>query len=182
MEVQIPSRLRASARAADWMAVLRWTLAAAFIVPGLAKLALGDGIHRGGAEMPVFDALHSVGAYWRFLGLGQVIGGLLLLAPRTAALGALVCLPIVANIVVLVFALPFHAADRAAIALLLAGHLAVVAWEWPRLAPVMGASAAHGSLRGAVARAWRHRRVRLAAAAAAVLWLGMHVADRLNDS
>lgn len=163
------------------MAVLRWMLAVAFVVPGVTKLLAGDNIYRAGPEMPVFDAMHAVGPYWRFLGLGQVLGGLLLLAPRTAALGALACLPIIANIAVLVFALPFRTADRVAVALLLGGHLAVLAWEWPRLAPILGVSPARGSLRAAAAHAWRRRRVRFAFAVLAALWLVVHVADRLND-
>lgn len=178
-----PAGLRTSAVAAGWITLLRWLLGLAFIAPGLEKLA-GRNIHHvapGADVMPLFDALHAVGPYWTFLGLGQVAGGALLLVPRLAATGTLVCLPIMANIYVLLLALPFTTADRVAGTLLLGAHLVLLAWEWPRLAPLLAAPARTGSVRGAVVHSLRLRWFRVSAAVLASAWLVVHLVDRLND-
>lgn len=181
-----PRALRASPVAAGWVTLVRWLLALAFVPAGLGKL-FGYPIlpYLPRASMAVFDAMHAVGPYWRFLGLGQAAGGLLLLPARTAAAGAVACLPVVANIAVLLYALPFQASDRVTGVLLLAGNVLVLAWEWPRVAPLLAPGphpgTARTAARAALADMWRRRWARLALLALAVLWLAVHVADRMND-
>ena len=110
--------------------------------------------------MPVFNAMFAVLAWWRFLGAGQLLGGLLLCTSRTAALGTVVCLPNVANIAMLIFALPFATADRVAVVLLTVAHVGLVVWEWPRLAPLLGPAGGESSVTAAVIHAWSRRWVR----------------------
>lgn len=74
----------------------RILLAMAFLPTGLVK-ALGRRFTILPAESPVgffFEAMYQTGPYWIFIGLVQVVAAVLLLVPRTAALGALLFLPV----------------------------------------------------------------------------------------
>lgn len=77
----------------------RILLAGGFIPTGMVKL-LGHRFTRISPEDPIgafFEAMFLTGLYWRFLGLSQVLAGLLLLVPRWAHLGAAAFLPIMIN-------------------------------------------------------------------------------------
>lgn len=72
--------------------VSRILLALAFIPTGMVKL-LGQRFTLMGPDTPVgyfFEAMYQTGFYWNFLGLSQVLAGVLLLIPWTATLGAVV--------------------------------------------------------------------------------------------
>lgn len=59
----------------------RLSLAVGFIAPGLTKL-LGERFAYWSAETPsgyYFDAIYHTGAYYQFIGLAQVLAGILLL-------------------------------------------------------------------------------------------------------
>ena len=141
-----------------WVKAVRWFLAAIFIWPGLEKLS-GELFRRAANDpglFPFFDALHSTGLYWRFVGLSQVVAGVLLLFRRTALLGVLMCLPIYANIVVLLLALPFDLPSIIAGAVLLGVNLCLLMWYAPELVAVVRRSpASEGSIRLALREAWR---------------------------
>ncbi|HEX8391299.1 MAG TPA: DoxX family membrane protein [Longimicrobium sp.] len=175
------NRFRASPVAGGWITLLRWFLAVVFLAPGLEKLA-GRNIHHEGPEavMPFFDALHAVPLYWTFLGVAQVAAGALLLFPRTATLGALLGLPVIANIAVLIVALPFTVSDRIAVGILCCGYATLLAWDWPRLQPVLAEPSASGSVPGALRHAWARPKFRASMAVAVGLWLVVHVLDRLG--
>ena len=150
--------VRASPAIRGLVKLVRWFLAVVFIVPGLEKLT-GDIFRRALSEpglFPFFQALHEVGPYWRFIGLCQVLAGALLLFRRTAVVGALACLPIYANIMVLLLALPFDAEDIIAGGILLLLNVALIAWYAPELRPLLCASAAsEASFREAFKAAWQ---------------------------
>lgn len=92
------------------LAVLsRLLLAAAFLPTGLTKV-LGNRFSAISPDTPIgyfFEALYQSGFYYRFIGLAQVTAALLLLIPRTAALGAVVFFPIILNIFVITVSLHF---------------------------------------------------------------------------
>jgi uncharacterized membrane protein YphA (DoxX/SURF4 family) len=78
----------------------RLLLAMAFIPTGLVKL-LGRRFTLLPLEHPVglfFEAMYQTGPFWRLIGLVQVAAGVLLLIPRTTALGAALFLPVAAGI------------------------------------------------------------------------------------
>ncbi len=141
-----------------WVKVVRWSLAAIFIVPGLEKLS-GELFRRAANDpglLPFFEALHSTGLYWRFVGLSQVVAGTLLLFRRTALLGVLMCLPIYVNIMVLLLALPFDLPSIIAGAALLSVNLCLLVWYAPELHAVVRSSpASDGSIRLGLRAAWR---------------------------
>ena len=83
-----------------------------------------------------FEALYQTGSYWRFLGLSQVLAGVLLLIPATAFYGAVLFLPILANVVVITIAIEFKGTPMITVPMLLA-NLWLMAWDWPRWRAVL---------------------------------------------
>jgi len=112
----------------------RILLAAGFIPTGAVKL-LGQRFTLIGPESPIgafFEAMYQTGGYWRFLGLCQVLAGLMLLIPRTAHLGALLFLPIMANILVITVALGFGGTPVIG-GLMLLAVMYLCAWDYHRI-------------------------------------------------
>lgn len=87
----------------------RLLLAAGFIPTGMVKL-LGHRFTIISVDSPIgafFEAMYQTGLYWNFLGLCQVVAGILLLIPRLAHIGAMLFLPIMVNIFVITVSLEF---------------------------------------------------------------------------
>jgi len=130
-----------------WMRQNRWAraftvltrvgLAIGFVGPGLQKM-LGHRFHNPEILTPettigaFFEAFFQAPEFYAFVGAAQVVAGLLLLHPRTALLGAMVYLPIIANIFAITVALPFAGTVYITGAMLLA-VLYLLAWDAPRL-------------------------------------------------
>ncbi len=124
-------------------AFTRVLLALGFIPPSIPKI-----LHQPFTSLPetnpvgdFFGALYRTGFYYEFIGWGQLLAALLLLFPRTAHLGALLFLPIIANIAVLTFSVGF-AGTVYVTALMLVAVLYLVAWEYDRLKPLLFADRA----------------------------------------
>ena len=113
-------------------------LAAGFIPTGMVKL-MGERFTLIGPEHPVgafFEAMYQTGLFWRFLGLAQVVAGILLLIPRLAHLGAALFVPIILNIFVVTIALSFGATSVITGLMLLAvAYLCV--WDFHRFRPML---------------------------------------------
>lgn len=119
-------------------AFTRILLAVAFIPPSYIKI-----MHRPFTVLPdsnpvghYFNALFQTGFYYEFIGWGQMIAAILLLFPRTAHLGALLFLPIIANIAVLTASVGFKGTWVITILMSLAATY-LVAWEYDRLKPII---------------------------------------------
>src|SRR5436189_2847621 len=112
----------------------RIALAASFIPAGFVKI-MGERFAAGlSSNHPLghyFDALYLTCYYYTFIGIAQVIIALLLLIPRTALLGALMCFPIIVNIFVLTYAVRFEG-TRGATFMLLA-NLYLLCWDYNRI-------------------------------------------------
>ena len=111
----------------------RILLTLAFLPSGLKKV-----IGARFTLMPVdtnvgffFEALYRTGFYWNFLGMMQLTAAALLLVPRTAYFGALLYLPIVANICVIVTAMQFEGTPVVA-ALMLLANIYLLVWDYPK--------------------------------------------------
>jgi uncharacterized membrane protein YphA (DoxX/SURF4 family) len=113
----------------------RLTLAYAFIVAGMVKIVgerFASGLavnHPMGAYL---EALHHTGYYYTFIGVAQVVAAILLIIPRTVTLGALLYLPIIANIWLLSFALRFEGSIVTSPLMVLA-ILYLLVWNYDRL-------------------------------------------------
>lgn len=135
-------RLHAAARrlpALGRLAIIsRILLALAFVPTGMVKL-LGRRFTTMGVDTSIgafFEAMYQTGSYWRFIGLGQVVAGLLLLIPATSTLGAVLFLPIIANITVLTWAIQFKGTIYIT-ALMLLANLFLVAWDYDRVRAIL---------------------------------------------
>lgn len=116
----------------------RVLLAVGFIPPSIPKI-----LHKPFTVLPdthpvghYFNALYQTGFYYEFIGWGQIIAAVLLLFPRTAHIGALMFLPIIANIAVLTSSVGF-AGTNYITALMLLAAIYLVGWEYDRLKPVL---------------------------------------------
>jgi uncharacterized membrane protein YphA (DoxX/SURF4 family) len=111
----------------------RVALALGFIPSGIVKV-MGERFTALPSNHPLghyFDALHSTGFYYKFIGVSQLTAALLLLIPRTALLGAILYLPIILNICVLTYATRFEGTRIATLMLL--ANLYLLWWDYARL-------------------------------------------------
>ena len=116
----------------------RVLLAVGFIPPSIPKI-----LHKPFTVLPdshpvghYFNALYQTGFYYEFIGWAQLTAALLLLVPRTAHIGALMFLPIIANVAVLTTSVGFVGTWLITILMSLAAAW-LVAWEYDRLKPVL---------------------------------------------
>jgi len=116
----------------------RYLLGGAFVFASLIKLKGERFTTFSGAEYPInsawhlFETLYQSGLYWKFIGLGQVITGFLLMTQRYAKLGALLNLPIMANVFIITLSYYF-AYTPLITALMLIGNVMLVLWHWNEL-------------------------------------------------
>ncbi len=118
--------------------ISRILLALAFIPTGMVKL-LGHRFSTMGTNTSVgyfFEAMYQSGVYWNFLGLGQVVAGLLLLIPATSTLGAVAFFPIILNITVVTWSVDFQGTRYITVMMLLAS-LFLLCWDWDRLRSIV---------------------------------------------
>ncbi|WP_421978223.1 DoxX family protein [Roseivirga seohaensis] len=113
----------------------RLSLAYAFIFAGMVKI-MGERFASGLSELhpmgAYLEALHHTGFYYTYIGIAQVVAGILLLIPRTVALGALLYFPIIVNIWILSFALRFEGSFVTSPLMVLA-NLFLLVWNYDRL-------------------------------------------------
>lgn len=119
-------------------AFTRCLLAVGFIPPSIPKI-----LHKPFTVLPdsnpvghYFNALMDAGFYYEFIGWSQIIAAILLLIPRTSHIGALMFLPIIANIAVLTCSVGFQGTWLLTIFMCLAA-VYLVAWEYDRLKPII---------------------------------------------
>jgi len=92
----------------------------------------------GGIDSPInsawhfFETLYQSGLYWKFLGVGQLIAGLLLVTQRYAKLGAVMFFPIIANIFVITISYDFRDTSTVTFLMLLA-NIFLLLWDWNTL-------------------------------------------------
>lgn len=116
---------------------LRWFLGLLFLISGLAKLVPGFPNTMGPVDLEHTLAPHGLALYARFIAVSEVGIGLLLLTRRFATLGAMMLVPMLANIIVITYALEWRGTPYlVAVFLLLA--LVLLAYDWPKLAVLVG--------------------------------------------
>jgi hypothetical protein len=92
----------------------------------------------GGADEPIdsawhmFETLYRSGLWWKFLGLGQIIAGLLLMTQRFSKLGALMFLPIISNVFVITVSYDFRGTPLIT-GLMLLANIMLVLWDWDEI-------------------------------------------------
>ena len=119
----------------------RYLVGSAFVFASLIKIKghrFTQMADEAGGHSPghFFEMMYQSGLYWQFLGVAQLLAGLLLLTQRYALLGALAYVAIMANIFVITISFDFPGTPVITGLMLLAGLL-LLAWDWNRLRVVI---------------------------------------------
>ena len=120
----------------------RYLIGGAFVFASLVKIKGQRFMTVPGAGSPFhspqhfFETMYQSGLYWQFLGLAQLVAGLLLMTQRYALLGALLFLPIIANVYVITISYDFSYTSIITGAMLLA-TIGLLAWDWNTLRVVV---------------------------------------------
>lgn len=117
----------------------RLLLAVGFIPTGMVKL-LGRRFTLMSPESDLglfFETLYRSGLYWRFLGLTQVVAGLLVLWNVTATVGAMLFFGIMLNVFVITLSYDFRLTPVVT-GLMLLATLYLMLWDYDRLRGVFG--------------------------------------------
>ncbi len=110
----------------------------AFVFASLIKLKGHRFTTDNGEAAPINSALHffetmyQSGLYWKFIGLGQLIAGFLLMTQRYSKLGALINFPIIANIFVITLSYYF-ALTPVIVGMMLLANVGLILWDWNEL-------------------------------------------------
>lgn len=127
---------------------LRYLIGFAFIFASLVKIQGLRFTAESGAENPInsawhfFETLYESGIYWRFLGLAQFIAGTLLVTQRYAKLGAILFLPIIANVFVITISYDFRGTPIIT-GLMLLATLFLLYWDWDSLKVLLNKTPTH---------------------------------------
>jgi hypothetical protein len=120
----------------------RYLIGGAFVFASLVKIKGQRFTSVPGAGSPFhspqhfFETMYQSGLYWQFLGVAQLVAGLLLMTQRYALLGALLFLPIIANVYVITISYEFGYTSVITGAMLLA-TIGLLVWDWNRLCIVV---------------------------------------------
>lgn len=116
----------------------RYLIGGAFVFAAIVKIKGQRFTTYDGTDTPLnspfhlFETLYQSGLYWKFLGVGQFIAGFLLMTQRYAKLGALMFLPIIANVFVITISYDFKGTPIIT-GLMLLANILLVLWDWDEL-------------------------------------------------
>lgn len=116
----------------------RYLIGAAFVFASVVKIqgkrfTTIDGINEPiNSAWHMFETLYQSGLWWKVMGLGQLIAGLLLMTQRYAKLGALMFLPIIFNVFVITVSYDFRGTPVIT-GLMLLANIMLVLWDWDEL-------------------------------------------------
>ena len=117
---------------------LRYIIGFAFVFASIVKIQGLRFTTDSGAENPIntawhfFETMYQSGLYWKFLGLSQLLAGLILMTQKYAKLGALLFLPIIANVFIITISYDFRGTPVITGLMLLANFI-LIAWDWNTL-------------------------------------------------
>lgn len=116
----------------------RYLIGGTFVFASLIKIKGHRFTSESGAENAInsawhfFETMYQSGLYWKFIGVGQLLAGLLLMTQKYAKLGALVNFPIILNIFVITLSYDF-AFTPVVTGLMLMANLLLLIWDWNEL-------------------------------------------------
>lgn len=116
----------------------RYLIGGAFVFASIVKIQGLRFTAESGASNPIdtgwhfFETMYQSGLYWKFIGIGQLLAGFLLMTQRYSKLGALLNLPIIANVFVITISYYF-AFTPVITGLILFANLLLIWWEWDEL-------------------------------------------------
>ncbi|CAN5472676.1 hypothetical protein BH10BAC5_BH10BAC5_12590 [soil metagenome] len=116
----------------------RYLIGAAFVFASLVKISGMRFTMMDGVAAPyntpahLFETLYQSGMYWKFLGWSQIIAAFLLMTQRYATIGAIVFLPIIANIFVITVSYGFTGTPYIT-GLMLLANIMLIVWDWDKI-------------------------------------------------
>jgi hypothetical protein len=116
----------------------RYLIGGTFVFASLIKIKGKRFTSESGANEPIdsawhfFETMYASGLYWKFIGIGQLVAGCLLMTQRFAKAGAIVFLPIIGNIFVITLSYYF-AFTPVITGMMLLANLGLIAWDWDSL-------------------------------------------------
>lgn len=117
---------------------LRYLIGAAFVFASIVKIHGLRFTSDSGAGSPInsawhfFETIYASGLYWKFIGWGQLLAGLILMTQRWSTFGAVLFLPIITNIFVITVSYEFAGTPLITFLMLLA-NLYLLIWDWNKL-------------------------------------------------
>lgn len=116
----------------------RYLIGGAFVFAAIVKIKGQRFTTYDGTDTPLnspfhlLETLYQSGLYWKFLGVGQVVAGFLLMTQRYAKLGALIFIPIISNIFVITVSYGFTGTPYIT-GLMLIANILLVLWDWDEI-------------------------------------------------
>ena len=117
---------------------LRYLIGAAFVFASIVKIQGLRFTSESGAVSPInsawhfFETMYSSGIYWKFIGWGQLLSGLILMTQRWSTIGAILFLPIITNIFFITISYEFAGTPIITFLMLLA-NVYLLIWDWNKL-------------------------------------------------
>lgn len=116
---------------------IRWFLGMVFLISGIAKLLPGFPNSMGPTNLEAVLAVHGLGMLGRFVAVGEVAIGFLLLTRRFATIGAIALGPMLIGILITVTSLNWQGTPYV-VSGLLVFDLILLAYDHPKLLPLIG--------------------------------------------
>jgi hypothetical protein len=129
------SRLKKKVFPQIFIIYTRYLIGGAFVFASLIKIKGNRFTSESGELNPInsawhfFETLYQSGLYWKFIGIGQLVAGFLLMTQKYAKLGAIINLPIILNIFVITLSYYF-AYTPVLTGLMLIANLLLIIWDW----------------------------------------------------
>jgi uncharacterized membrane protein YphA (DoxX/SURF4 family) len=117
---------------------LRYLLGASFVYASVFKIAGIRFTPESGKDAPInslphfFETMYQAGFYWRFIGWGQLIAGILLMSQIFSTIGAIAFFSILISIWVITFSFT-SSAVLLITTLMLLGNIYLLLWDWNRI-------------------------------------------------
>jgi hypothetical protein len=116
----------------------RYLIGGAFVFASLIKIKGNRFTSESGELNPInsawhfFETMYQSGLYWKFIGISQLIAGLILMTQKYSKLGALLNFPIILNIFIITLSYYF-AYTPVITGLMLLANLILILWEWDEI-------------------------------------------------
>jgi len=116
----------------------RYFLGGAFVFASLIKIKGHRFTTDSGELEPIYSAWHffetmyQSGLYWQFIGVCQLLAGLLIMTQRYSKLGAVINLPIILNIFIITLSYDFNYTPVIT-GLMLVANVVLLIWDWNEL-------------------------------------------------
>ncbi len=113
----------------------RYLIGGAFVFASLIKIKGNRFTKDSGELQPInsswhfFETMYQSGLFWQFIGISQLVAGLLLITQKYSKLGAIINLPIILSVFIITLSYYFSYTPVIT-GLMLFANLILICWEW----------------------------------------------------